>query len=488
VALAPFFDRIYSALGGHLGVSRDDLAAALEDVVVGIKCGSKLSANDLWAAELSTNLLARLYPRIAIHGPAHQCSTLRCLARAINPEIEILEKAPPETSIALGPIKSDESLFPSASGWVARLSHKMYLGSGPNNPYASAAAATFAAAELFRRIFLKTSMEPDFALSLLNFDQSTGERLELPASSLGDVLFVAVGAVGNGALWTLARDEKRQGHLWLIDNEELELSNLQRYALGTKADVAKQKVLLGQEALAKSRLVVETAKTTLEDFAQERGGLTIPTLCISVDNVSTRRAAQALLPKLAVNGWTGDRALGCSWHVFSRETACLACLYHPHGQGPSQTDQAAGALGLTPERAALLWLTRQPLSDDDIGAAAAKLGVDKNLLEPWRGKSLGEMYTDVVCGAVPVTLPVTGRVETVPLAHQSTLAGVLMAAELVKRTDRRLALLSQPEPLLSWEDVLQPPHRVWAQPRAREKGCICGDKDYQEAYRGKWES
>jgi hypothetical protein len=488
VALAPFFDRVYGAVGGHLSVSREALTASLENVTVGVRCGGELSPNDVWIAELSTNLLARLYPRLAISGPGRLCSSLRDLASKINPNIEFIQSAPGPTTICVGFAEVAGALFPSATGWVARLGEKGHLGSGPANPYAAAAAAAFAAAELFRRIFLKTSTELDFALSLLNFDDKTGAQTNLPASSLGDVIFVGLGAVGNAALWTLARDEKRKGRLWLIDNEELEFSNLQRYVLGTAADVARHKVLLGKEALAKSQMSVETAKATLEDFAQEKGGLTIPTLCISVDNVPTRRAAQALLPRLAVNGWTGDRALGSSWHVVSRKAACLACLYHPHAQGPSQTDQAARALGLTSERAALLWVTRQPLSDDDIANAAGKFGVDRNLLEPWRGKTLGDMYTDVVCGAVPINLPVTGRVETVPLAHQSALAGILMAAELVKRTNPTLSKLSQPEPLVSWDDVLRPPPVIWPKPMARVRGCICGDEVFQTVYRKKWKN
>jgi hypothetical protein len=115
------------------------------------------------------------------------------------------------------------------------------------------------------------------------------------------------------------------------------------------------------------------------------------------------------------------------------------------------------------------------------------MGVSREVLGRWRGKSLGELYTDVVCGAVPISLPISHRVETVPLAHQSALAGILMAAELVKRTSPELNALSQQEPLVSWDDILSQPPDVWLKPRAREKGCICGDEDYQLIYRDKWE-
>ncbi len=179
-------------------------------------------------------------------------------------------------------------------------------------------------------------------------------------------------------------------------------------------------------------------------------------------------------------------ALGASWHILSREAACLACLYQPSGAQLSQTEQAARALGLSSERAALLWVTRVPLTDEDIRIAAKKLGIEARQLSSWRGKTLGDLYTDVVCGAVPISLPVSNRVETVPLAHQSALAGILMAAELVKRTNPELNAVSQQEALVSWDDILRPPPEIWAKPRARERGCICTDPDYQAAFRQKW--
>jgi hypothetical protein len=486
VALAPFFDRVYGAVGGHLSVSRETLTASLESVTVGLECGVDLSCNDVWIAELATNLLARLYPRLSISGPGRLSSSLQDLAHKINPNIELVGSAPGATTICVGSGYAEGGLFPSASGWLVHLSHSGSERKGPANPYAAAAAAAFAAAELFRRIFLRASPERNFSLSLLNFDSKSGADLELPSGNLRDVLFVGVGAIGNAAIWSLARDQKRRGHLILLDAEELELLNLQRYVLGTFSDVSKQKVLLAQDVLRQSRLSVEQRHETLESFAEKNSGVKLPTICISVDNARSRMAAQALLPRLIVNGWTGESALGASWHIFSRKTACLACLYYPHDRALSQTEQAAKVLGLSSDRTALLWVTRQPLSEEDIATAARSLGASEIALQPWRGKSLGELYTDVVCGAAPINTPQMGRQEVVPLAHQSALAGALMAAELVKRTHPTLAAKSQPEVLVSWDDVLQPPPTVWRKPRAREAGCICGDADYQHAYRVKW--
>src|SRR5436305_6649371 len=102
MALAPFFERIYSAVGGYLSVSRDNLATALKGITVGLKCSTSLSQNDFWIAELAINLFARLYPRIAIEASDSHVEKFRSIALSINPEIEILDEAPAKLTIGVG--------------------------------------------------------------------------------------------------------------------------------------------------------------------------------------------------------------------------------------------------------------------------------------------------------------------------------------------------------------------------------------------------
>lgn len=489
MGLAPFFERIYGSIGGRLGVSRESLNTVLRDVLVVVRCGSSLSPNDAWISELCVNLLARIYPRLAISADSRRCARLMKLARDINPDIEFAlpGSGASETVIAIGlPQEKDGAICPHSSGWVARVHHSPFDRAGPKNPYAAGAAACLACAEVFRRVFLKAPPEPDVSISLLNFDRDTGALLKLSAVDLGKLAIVGIGAVGNGALWALSRHHRVSGQMSLIDEEDIELSNLQRYALATPTDIGQAKVEIGKKALSSTDLTVEALRTTLEKFADHPDTKQLHTIVVSVDNIAGRRTAQALLPRLVINGWTGDEALGASWHLFSREAACLACLYHPHRQGTSATEQAARALGLSPERAAQLWVTRQPLNIHDIESAADALGVDERVLRDWRGKPIGELYTDVVCGAVPIGISGIGRVETVPLAHQSTLAGILMASELIKRSDPKLSPRAQEEALVSWDNILKVAPKIWTKPRPRETGCICTDKDYQKVYRLKW--
>jgi hypothetical protein len=489
VALAPFFDRVYGALGRHLAVSRESLEkalGALAPLVAMDACDP--SPNEAVIADLVVNLLARLYPRIAIAAAEPVRERLAAVATGINPAIEILSDSATTPAVRIGE-GDGEALYPSANGWVARLQH-LPPSTRPNeeaaNPFSAGAAAALAVAELFRRLLLRGPAERDVTLSLLDYTAAAGEAEPLPECRL-DALFVGVGAVGNGSLWALSRHPRLVGRLTLVDHEALSLLNLQRYVLGSFRDVGRRKVDLGAAPFVGQPLAVELHAGDLDSFVDASGGR-VPhrEVCVSVDNVEGRRTAQALLPRLVVNGWTGDSGLGASWHDFAPERACLACVYHPTKPGLSAPDQAAAALGLSRERAAMLWMSREPLGDADLRTIAVALGVGVETLAPWRRKALGDVYTDVVCGAVPMDLQGVKKLEAVPLAHQSVLAGVLMAAELVKRATPELACRSQPEALLSWDDVLRAPPRGWPKPAARTPGCICGDEVYRAVHEERW--
>ncbi len=488
MALAPFYERVYGALGGHLAISRESLESVLGRVTVGIQLGSKPNDNEIWIGSLATNLVARIYPKIAITGDTEVRNEYKALAKSINPDIEFVDQANATTTIGIGEGNLKDGIYPSASGWVAKLEGGPRTWNGPKNPYSSGVAACLACAELFRRVFVGSTSNNEVAVSLLNFDKVTGAENKYSKVDIGDVAFVGIGAVGNAALWALSRDGAVQGNVDLIDAELVELSNLQRYVLTSNADIGKPKVDLAKAVLSGSKIKSVPHKLNLEEYLHPGETLETPTLVISVDNVDARRAGQALLPKMVINGWTGEQALGASWHVFSRNAACLACLYHPHGVGLSAIEQAAKALGLAVDRAAQLWVTKQPLSSDDLKVVSHALGVSEHELAPWKRKSLGDIYTDVVCGAVPLNVKGVSRVEMVPLAHQSALAGIFMAAELIKRSHPKLSKIAQDEPLVSWDNILQPPPAIWGKPRAREPGCICGDKDYQNVYKAKWGS
>jgi len=491
--LAPFFSRAYSAVGSHLGITRKELEKTLTGHTVGIHlaetCNSE--SNDQWIAELLANLLSRLYPTISISGDKTACKNISELALSINPNIEIIDdRNGTSITVYIGEQCTNNKGFSAcASGWLA------YVGkdykSGPANPYSSGVSASLAAWRVFQTIFKKEKTKKenfnDISLSLLDFGTCSGASDELPAVNVGEVAVVGLGAVGNSAVWAWARHTRLTGKLHLIDNEDVELSNLQRYSLPKYEDYNIGKVQLAERELGKTKLKLKLWPCTVEDFAQRFKGIRkLQTICVSVDNIEGRRTTQALLPRLVVNGWTSDNGLGTSWHRFLGNEACLACLYHPKGQSLSQTELAAKALGIKHEQLALLWVSEKPIEKDEIRTIEKHLKLSKGKLKNWKGKRVQDVYSGVVCGQIGIDLKAIGRVATVPLAHQSMLAGFLMAAELVKRSDQNLESKSQTEILAIWDDVMRPPPKYWKVNRQKNPECFCCDEIYKSVYENKW--
>lgn len=498
MALPSFFSRTYSALGAHLGITREELENVLADVVVGIHLGKAciIEGNEKWISELLVNLLARLYPVLSISGNDIACKNISEVAQAINPNIEIRysEKGVRVTACVGEDTTKDDNFSVSASGWLAQVGKSFKYKTGcPLNPYSAGAAAALAAWRIFQTIFNQKMpsglLLPDISFSILDYGTNSGSSDPLPAINLGEVAVAGLGAVGNPALWAWAKHMGLTGELHIIDPENIELSNLQRYCLPFHKDVGMGKVQLAERELLNSKLSYRLWPCSLEDFAENYSGITkLPSICVSVDNVESRRTAQALLPRLVINGWTSDNGLGASWHRFLRNSACLGCLYHPKGVSLSQTELAAQALGMPHDQLSMLWVTEKPLEADLIKTIETHLGLSEGQLADWTGKRVHDVYSGVICGQVSLDLSAIGRVATVPLAHQSVLAGILMAAELVKRSDPVLESRSQTEPLIIWDDVMRAPPKYWVANRQKEPECFCNDAVYQRIFGEKWEN
>jgi hypothetical protein len=498
MGLARFFDRSVTAIGNHFTVGKESLEGILADRPIDLLLDSQCSSdpNAQTTCLLLTNILSRLYPTLSLRGDDSACAAAAEVARKINPNIEIVsDEDGAFTHLAVGRQAACPAgvLSCSSSGWVASVSHDGSVPiAGPVNPYAAAFAAGVAAAYVFRKVFAEQLQDSEeagsFTVSLLDFTRTGGSALSLPEVDLGQIAFVGLGAVANSALWTLGRHTDIGGKAWLVDHEELDLSNLQRYALALDEDEGACKAGIAARALEGTNIECVLAQKKLADFADEFGGtFPVPTVCVSVDNSEGRYVSQALLPRLAVNGYTGAGDLGASWHGRPEAgQACLACLYQGT-KGKDLLSLVVDALGLTHKEALALWTPGKTLGDGELRKVEAYRGLSAGDLNAWRGKSLGEVYRDVACGGLG--MPCGGsQDEVVPLAHQSVLAGVLMVSELVKRLTPELAGRSQTEQIVSIPNIVRalPPPGKWLSPARAKRGCICSDQDYLAVYRQKW--
>jgi hypothetical protein len=139
----------------------------------------------------------------------------------------------------------------------------------------------------------------------------------------------------------------------------------------------------------------------------------------------------------------------------------------------------------------VLLATGQGVDRGFLEAVAQAVGQPLDVLLPFEGRTLRELYVEGFCGGavIPVgeagQLPQAAQEVHVPLAHQSALAGVLLAATLARRPVRDEEDVTQ----VTRIDVLSPVGQFLRQPsRALRNGrCICDDADFVSAYAAKYE-
>lgn len=515
MSLPRFFDRAAdAAVGLAVGFTRSTLAERLAETTVALTAPPDLldhpahKAGFLFAADLA----ARLYPRIALAGPETSTEAASARVLEINPACEVV----------LGEVAADATLsWAGASDGttvsVCAESWKVIVDGGagpllPAVPVAALSAGAIGMAELFRIVFAdilgdrgRCQPQPG-TINLVTFGDRSG-GLSVPASpiDIGRVHLAGAGAIGQACAAALAVSGVT-GTLVVVDPEEVELSNLQRYVLTTDQSVGESKTAIVRKALVGSGLEVEEVPTVWG--ADDRSGPGADVVLVALDTPGDRIAVQAGVPRLVFNAWTQPADLGCSRHERFGVDPCLACLYWPTRPRPNRHELIAAALGQhqlrvlshmvtghavnvplppdvlpimrdipTPSEAPL-WSQRSLLDD-----VADTVGLDAAARERWHGCTIDQLYRDGICGGALVTTTLQGVPQevVVPVAHQSALAGVLLAAQLLVASDPDLAP-RRPESTEVRYDVLQGLPQVLARPRKATTGCLCQDPDFQEVF------
>lgn len=509
MALADYFQRNAVAAaqviaGFDEAAFQDQLSATHVGVSFGREAASTLEGRTL--LDMAMRLLARLYPALEIRvasGADAMAAEMADLAQAINPRIDITEGNDTSVAIAVGadaPAFAPITFYAGSDGWDA------YLGTtGPRavgtsaNPLGAGAAACFACANVFRAVFLDHTgslFDHDSAFSVLDLSaNATHEPLALEGMRLpDDAVLVGLGAIGNAAAWALARTQL-SGRLHLVDQQEVDLSNLQRYTLARRMDEGRSKVTLVAEAFQRDLLVTQYPLPWAEFV--ERYGYVWPHVLVALDSARDRRAVQASLPGWIANAWTQPDDLGLSIHPFGGFGglgACLHCLYLPSEALASEDVLVARALGV-PEQ---LMQIRELLYRDApaprplLEMIANKLEIPLEHLLAFEDRPIRTLYVEGMCAGAVLPL---GRLGTpqrdmhVPLAHQSALAGVLLAGALARQavqTGRSVAVPSLTT--VTRINLMRPLSEYLRLPVQKDpRGiCICDDADYVRAYHAKY--
>lgn len=292
----------------------------------------------------------------------------------------------------------------------------------------------------------------------------------------------------------------------MVDPEDLSLANLQRYVLSSERDIGASKTAIVEQALSRSRLRVKTVRGRWGE--DESSGPCREAVAVALDSAKDRILVGAGLHRRVYNAWTQPSDIGWSRYEHFGVEPCLACLYYPAQERPSDHELIARALN-QPELRVLAYLT----SNQPIGAPVAVIPavagmavpadaprwlqvpllvdlVGNGLINPddahrWQAKPIGAVYRDGICaGGMLAAGPVAEDV-VVPLAHQSALAGIMLAVQVLAAADPGLRARRATAPEGRF-DVLHGLPRYISRPRAVTPGCICEDSDYRNTYVSKW--
>ena len=491
LAIPDYFQRNAVAISQAIsGLDEQRLEARLADVCIGVTIGPDAGGEEGRAmADLLVRLLARLYPSLVIReeGEGGVGDHVSALARRINPRIDL--SGQPTIEVVVGTArprwKTARTVFAGSKSWSAKLSTHDPQGCGAsNNPFGAGLAACMVAADVFRHVFLPgAELDGECEIAVPNAGEWATDDGDVHGN-VGSVVLAGAGAIGNAAAWALSRT-RVEGSIEIVDHESVDLGNLQRYVLAERDDEERPKAPFVAGGF-NGKLSASAHECTLAEFLQKKSHK-VDSLLLALDSAKDRCAAQASLPRRVANAWTQPGDLGVSSHDFL-EGACVNCLYLPDGEQKNEDQIIAESFGV-PDRlmqVRTLLYKNEGAPRDLLMAISTARALPLAKLLPFEGRPLRTLYTEGFCGGAVIPLGDPGRPANdvhVPLAHQSALAGVLLAAAAV-----RIGLSGCPGSVIAQYDVLKPQEQFQVYPANKDpKGiCICQDKDYRDVYQQKY--
>lgn len=468
--------------------------------------------------DLIIRLLSRFYPRLKIIdlSGTHNDEVLAFgeLAQKINSQIEIVDdSAKEDVLIVLGQtekeIKSDAlKVFFGSDNWLAKYSDRSIQKFGESdNPFGAGLAASLTVSNIFRYVFHEylpyNDLDTEFELSAysLNSDSKPADNPAFEEYNTGDLVIAGIGAIGNGVVWALSKIHSLKGNIHLVDEEEVSLSNVQRYILLEEDDEKGVKVEIAKKYLRQNGLEVLPFKYNWDKYLNTVGNWKIKKVAVGIDNIKDRIGIQSTMPETIFNAFTEPELLAITRHKDFVHNACLGCSNIPTAKKKDYTNEIADNCKI-PEKANMVkdyYNLELPVgvpipnsNQESLLMTIAKAnGTTIEKLSRFSNMRLNEFYSDFVCGGVILEVSNGDNQITnvdAPLAFQSAMAGILLAAEIIKDASGQRLEQEQRTDFYHLSPIVNgqnPFHRLIEKDTTGR--CICRDKDFLNGYVTKWE-
>lgn len=493
MALAPYYDKATIAASQVVaGFDHATFEATLANTVVGLSFSRTEidSPQGAACADLALRLLARLYPTLAIAGDdecADRVDALRALATSINPRIDFADQASIGITVGAG-AAWESTVFVGCTAWRGTVSTDTQQSIGDEDaPFGAGIAACLGVGAIFRMLFLSDACAETSVLAALE-PGTEPDLANRPFQLDGRSALVGTGAIGQAVTWALARSPLT-GEVHCVDGETFDLGNLQRYVLTTMEDINKSKATfaadyLNNSASASAGLSGIAFGTDWPDAVTAHGS-TWDNAMVAVDSAAARREVQSTLPHWLCNAWTQTGDLGVSEHNFLGG-ACLACLYLPTTTSTNEDEIVATALRVPEHKDQIrdLLYRGRPAPPALLTLIAQRLVIEGDIMSTFENRPVRELYVDGICGGTLIPVGKGTAHIHVPLAHQSALAGVLLAAHIVRRASGYMPTTTEITRIdVRRQAPAQPHQRASKDPRGI---CLCQDPDYVGAFRSLW--
>lgn len=338
------------------------------------------SQNGQFAVLMAVNVLCRLFPIIThldlfLEGdhlilqpmPLVESRSLKMalgqLIKRIDPLCQVAFIGRPKQDydaiLSIGPsdVRGNFKVTIYSDGWLAYTSRNAakYASSININPISAYVASILGCIEVFKTTFKKKvwALFPSEAESCLTFQRLrpiadelkfstldysvnaiSSPNPQLPSTfDLGEVHLVGLGAVGEALVYTLCSFTSIEGTIHLIDPDNVQWSNLNRYVCATRSDAeaCSPKVDVAKKLLEAHHGVLETDsfRGSYDEFRELSQNRKYDLLISAVDNHETRWLIQRDLPKLILNAG----ALESMYSVSRVELGRSQCLICPDPKG-----------------------------------------------------------------------------------------------------------------------------------------------------------